>query len=116
VGSGVSRLRSARLKPSVARFLRFIPEPFFRLTPLLLRLRPRIQNQLCVRCGLCAGICPKHAINQDARTDYPVINAADCIDCFCCVESCPESAIATQLYLGNLVCLGQQTRRKAPAK
>jgi uncharacterized protein (DUF362 family)/NAD-dependent dihydropyrimidine dehydrogenase PreA subunit len=116
VGSGVARLQSAGMKLSVAKYLSRIPEPLFRITPILFRLRPKIKNRLCAKCGICAGICPKKTIHKDARTGYPAINPADCIDCFCCVESCPESAIAVRWYLGNLICIGQQSRRKVAAK
>jgi uncharacterized protein (DUF362 family)/NAD-dependent dihydropyrimidine dehydrogenase PreA subunit len=112
VGSGVSRLQSVSLKPSVAKYLGRIPEPIFRISTRFLRLRPKIKNRLCARCGICTGICPKKAINMDGRTGYPAIDQAVCIDCFCCVESCPDGAIAVQLYLGNLLCIARQNRRK----
>ncbi|HWI57634.1 MAG TPA: DUF362 domain-containing protein [Bacillota bacterium] len=116
VGSGVSRLRAANLKPSVARYLGRIPEPVFRLTTRLFRLRPRIKKALCAKCGICAGVCPKQAIKDDPGTGYPVINPAGCIDCFCCLESCPQTAIAMALYLGNYFCIAQQTRKRTAPK
>lgn len=116
VGSGVSRLHSASLKPSVARHLGRIPEPFFQLTTRLWRLRPRIKKALCAKCGICGSVCPKQAIKEEAGTGYPVINPASCIDCFCCLESCPQTAIALALYLGNFFCIAQQSRKKAAPK
>jgi uncharacterized protein (DUF362 family)/Pyruvate/2-oxoacid:ferredoxin oxidoreductase delta subunit len=112
VGSGASRLKSVSLKPSVAKYLGRVPEPLFRLSTRFLRLRPKIKNRLCAKCGICTGICPKKAIRKDERTGYPRIDQAGCIDCFCCVESCPDGAIAVQLYLGNLLCIAQQKQRK----
>jgi uncharacterized protein (DUF362 family)/Pyruvate/2-oxoacid:ferredoxin oxidoreductase delta subunit len=114
VGSGVTQLKAASLKPSVARLLAGIPEPFFGLTPRLFRLRPKIKNGLCEKCGICGGVCPRHAIREDGRTGYPAIDHSICIDCFCCVESCPNSAIAVQFWLANLICLAQQRRRRLP--
>jgi uncharacterized protein (DUF362 family)/Pyruvate/2-oxoacid:ferredoxin oxidoreductase delta subunit len=113
VGSGVPKLRSVSLKPSVAKYLGRIPEPMFRFSTRFLRLRPRIKNIRCARCGLCTGICPKQAIKKDARTGFPTIDPSVCIDCFCCVESCPDGAIVVQLYLGNLLCIAQRSGRKA---
>lgn len=112
VGSGVERLRAASLKPSVARHLRHVPEPLFKLSTRFLRLRPRIKRSLCVKCGLCATVCPRKAIGEDSKTGYPVIAPAQCIDCFCCLESCPQTAIALALYLGNVFCIAQQSRKK----
>lgn len=100
VGSGVATLRAARLRPSVSRFLRYIPEPVFRLVTRLFRLRPVIQRPQCVKCGICAGICPREAIREQAEDGYPLIEPAQCIVCFCCMESCPRGAIAMDLNCG----------------
>ena len=107
VGSGVSRLRATRMKPSMSRYLRRIPEPVFRVAARLLHLRPKIRERQCVKCGICAGVCPKKAIQPHARTGYPAIDPARCIVCFCCIESCPRGAIAARLYLGSLFCVAQ---------
>jgi uncharacterized protein (DUF362 family)/Pyruvate/2-oxoacid:ferredoxin oxidoreductase delta subunit len=115
-GSGVSRLQSVKMKPSLARYLRLFPEWFFWLTPRLFRLRPHIKIQLCEKCGRCADTCPKQAITKNERTGYPEINHSHCIDCFCCLESCPHSAIAARLYLANLLCLVQQKRKEVVVK
>ena len=111
-GSGVSRLQSVKMKPSLARYLRLFPEWSFWLTPRLFQLRPHIKTLLCEKCGICADTCPKEAITKNERTGYPAINHSNCIDCFCCLESCPHTAIAARLYLANLLCLVQQSRER----
>jgi ferredoxin len=115
-GSGVSRLQSGKMKPSLARYLRLFPEWSFWLTPRLFQLRPHIKILLCKKCGICADTCPKDAITKNERTGYPAINHSNCIDCFCCLESCPHTAIAARLYLANLLCLVQQKRKNAVVK
>jgi uncharacterized protein (DUF362 family)/NAD-dependent dihydropyrimidine dehydrogenase PreA subunit len=115
-GSGLTRLETLRMKPSVARYLGRIPEVFFRLTPCLVRLHPKIRNRLCDRCGTCVRTCPKNAINKNRPADFPVIDRRECIDCFCCIESCPKSAIAARLYIANLFFVMQQRRDGAAEK
>ncbi|OGV67557.1 MAG: hypothetical protein A3K19_13420 [Lentisphaerae bacterium RIFOXYB12_FULL_65_16] len=107
-GTGVPQLNATRMKPSLARYLRYIPEPMFRVTTRLFQLRPRIQERQCVKCGICAGVCPRHAIATQPRSGYPAVNPKECIVCFCCMESCPRGAIAVQLYLGSMVRLAQR--------
>lgn len=46
-----------------------------------------VDNDLCVRCGTCAGVCPVEAITLDGN-HYPVINSS-CIECGRCVKVCP---------------------------
>ncbi|MBQ9941583.1 MAG: glycyl-radical enzyme activating protein [Christensenellaceae bacterium] len=43
----------------------------------------------CIRCGLCAAVCPKGAI-APKREDY---DRAACIACGACIEECLENAL-----------------------
>ena len=113
VGSGVSRLEATRMKQSISRFLKYIPEPLYRLSTILWQLRPKIMAKQCIKCGNCITNCPKNTITEHERTDYPWIDQKNCIACFCCMESCPQGAIALQLYFGSLFCVAMQRRRKA---
>lgn len=113
VGSGADQLWKARLRPSLSRYIRHIPEWAYALTPHLLRLRPGIREAMCVRCGTCAAICPRKAIREEGSERFPRISQSDCIGCFCCLESCPRSAIVARLYLGTLLRLGQKGRQEA---
>lgn len=115
LGSGRDALAAARMKPSLSRFLRYVPEWMFgtRLRPL--RMRPYLQRDLCVKCAQCVGACPRDAITVDKATGFPAIRRQDCISCFCCVESCPRSALAVRVYLGGLLCVAQQKRQKTEA-
>lgn len=111
VGTGVSRLRGARLKPSLSRLLRYVPESLFGLGTRAFRLRPGIHERLCTACGICVEACPRSAIDDAGK--LPVIRQKDCIACFCCMESCPKGAIALQLHLGTLFRIARRLRRPA---
>lgn len=113
VGSGLAPLGAARMKPSMANYLQHVPEPVFNLMTRWFQLRPVIQNRLCVKCGICAGICPRHVIAEAPRTGYPAIQPPQCILCFCCMESCPKGAIALQLYFGSWLRLARRLRPQA---
>ncbi len=52
--------------------------------------RPRVLQDLCKRCGLCAEVCPPKAIRVE---DKVKVNEGLCIRCYCCQEVCPEGAI-----------------------
>ena len=105
IGSGLPRLHAARMKPSLSRFLKAIPEPLFRISTRLWQFRPKVMVKQCVRCGACVANCPKSSIQAHARTGYPLINRKTCIACFCCMESCRQGAIALQLDLCSLFCV-----------
>ena len=58
-------------------------------------------RELCVACGMCAGVCPSQCIDvlpgeREDGTRYPErysINVARCVYCGFCQEVCPYFAI-----------------------
>ena len=57
----------------------------------ILKTRPVLKKDMCVGCGICAGICPAKAIKIVKKK--AVIDRKACIRCFCCQEFCPKSAM-----------------------
>jgi uncharacterized protein (DUF362 family)/Pyruvate/2-oxoacid:ferredoxin oxidoreductase delta subunit len=113
VGSGVAALQTAHVRPSFARYLRHVPELAYRLTPFLLRVRPRVLTRACAKCGICAETCPQHVIALNGPDAYPAIDQKHCIGCFCCVESCPHGAMAAGLRFWPWLRVAQPEREKA---
>jgi pyruvate ferredoxin oxidoreductase delta subunit len=55
-------------------------------------LKPVIDHEKCVACGLCVSYCPEAAI--DRRGDKkPEIDYRFCKGCGVCANECPQKAI-----------------------
>lgn len=75
----------------------FIKKVFSKLLGAILRTRPKLKPDMCVGCGICAGICPAKAIV--IKKGKAKINRKKCIRCFCCQEFCPKSALKVKRTL-----------------
>ena len=53
---------------------------------------PRVNKELCVKCGECAKMCSSHALTIQ-KGEYPHLTSSKCIRCWCCQEICPQHAI-----------------------
>ncbi|PZV15830.1 MAG: ferredoxin [Leptolyngbya sp.] len=56
-----------------------------------------IDEDLCVHCGLCTGVCPTEALTLDPATFKLNFTRSRCIVCEQCVPTCPVQAISTNL-------------------
>ena len=56
-----------------------------------------IDEDLCVHCGLCTGVCPTEALTLDAKTFRLNFTRSRCIVCEQCIPTCPVQAISTNL-------------------
>ncbi len=56
-----------------------------------------IDENLCVHCGLCTGVCPTYALTLDPETFKLSFNRSRCIMCEQCIPTCPVQAISTNL-------------------
>ncbi len=55
-------------------------------------IRPVIDNEWCLQCGICWKSCPDAAIYIE--NEYPVIDYDYCKGCGLCAEECPPKCIA----------------------
>ena len=51
-----------------------------------------IDKEMCVGCGICADICPEHAVVF--RNTHPMIDPHRCSGCGLCADECPSEAIS----------------------
>lgn len=49
-------------------------------------------KDLCINCGVCAGVCPRNAIGNHGSDRYKIDKSA-CINCGTCVKACPAGAL-----------------------
>lgn len=56
-----------------------------------------IDQDSCVDCGLCTGICPTQALTLDPQTFKLNFTRSRCIVCEQCIPTCPVQAISTNL-------------------
>ena len=55
----------------------------------ILKVKPKLNEAKCTKCGICADICPMGSIAKDA----PGIVSGICIKCCGCEKKCPEGAL-----------------------
>jgi L-aspartate semialdehyde sulfurtransferase ferredoxin len=56
-----------------------------------------IDEDICVHCGLCTGVCPTEALTLDPQSFRLNFNRSRCIVCEQCIPTCPVQAISTNL-------------------
>jgi uncharacterized protein (DUF362 family)/NAD-dependent dihydropyrimidine dehydrogenase PreA subunit len=68
----------------------------------LLSITPKLDEPRCVKCGICARVCPVDAIRCEApggEKIFPAIDRAKCVSCLCCHEMCPTGAMTAHKNL-----------------
>ncbi len=56
-----------------------------------------IDEDICVHCGLCTGVCPTKALVLDPETFQLQFRRQRCVVCEQCIPTCPVQAISTNL-------------------
>lgn len=56
-----------------------------------------IDEDICVDCGLCTGVCPTTALTLNSHSFRLSFNRSQCIVCEQCIVACPVDAITVNL-------------------
>ncbi|MEM6399349.1 MAG: NIL domain-containing protein [Cyanobacteria bacterium P01_D01_bin.116] len=56
-----------------------------------------IDEESCVHCGLCTGVCPTQALTLNPQSFKLTFTRSRCIVCEQCIPTCPVDAISTNL-------------------
>ncbi len=64
--------------------------------------RFHVTEDKCVKCGICANVCPVDDIDGGKGKMPKWLHHDDCLTCFCCYHHCPHHAIE----------FGHQTQKK----
>jgi NAD-dependent dihydropyrimidine dehydrogenase PreA subunit len=56
-----------------------------------------IDEETCVHCGLCTGVCPTESLTLSPQTYQLQFRSSSCIVCEQCIPTCPVQAISTNL-------------------
>ncbi len=65
--------------------------------------RPKLNKQLCDRCGECVAVCRTKALTMKS---YPSIDYGVCSKCLRCVNHCPKDAFSISRKPGWMLNLG----------
>ena len=94
---GISRL----VKGPIPWFFTKVVGGFFE-NVLITDKRFHVEKDRCVKCGICANVCPVGDI-KGGHGEYPKwLHHKDCLTCFTCYHHCPHHAIE----------FGNQTQKK----
>ena len=94
---GINRL----VKGPIPWFFTKVVGGFFE-NVLITDKRFHVEKDRCVKCGICANVCPVGDI-KGGHGEYPVwLHHKDCLTCFTCYHHCPHHAIE----------FGKQTQKK----
>ena len=61
------------------------------LTGAWRNIRPVIDRDKCIQCGICWKFCPEPSI--DVVDEWPVVDLDYCKGCGICAEECPSKCI-----------------------
>jgi L-aspartate semialdehyde sulfurtransferase ferredoxin len=58
-----------------------------------LAARVRRDDDRCLQCGVCTGLCPTGALSRDPESQYVSFDPEKCVACNLCMDACPAGAM-----------------------
>ncbi len=55
-------------------------------------VKPKLDKQACIACGVCSHACKEGAIESDPETGEPIYHAEKCLFCGDCIRACPSDS------------------------
>lgn len=74
----------------------------------MILVKPKVDEGLCIGCGICAGVCPSGAIEVKEKAEIDLMR---CVVCGNCVRACPQNAIK----LTPISAVKPRAARRTPA-
>jgi len=71
--------------------IRFLQEKGVEIQPLSQDIKKN--DQRCIDCGSCLGVCPTSALYMDKKSYRVIFEESKCIACELCVLACPTRAM-----------------------
>jgi len=59
----------------------------------------KLNDDLCIGCGLCTQVCP-HGVFELEATQVTIVDQNACMECGACVHNCPVDAIEVNPGVG----------------
>ncbi len=109
-GDAWDKIKTMKAKRSISDVLHRFPEPVFKILTMLLKCRPNIKQDKCVKCGKCFKVCSQKAV-EFSSGKYSV-SSGKCILCMCCIEACPVKAIELRYPAQRIMNIISFFRRK----
>jgi ferredoxin len=88
-------------KRDVQDGLRFLKAHGIKVKPVEREIRKN--NEKCVHCGACTGICPTQALYMDRNTWEVNFDVTKCTACEFCVPVCPVRAMEIKFSRDNIL-------------
>lgn len=88
---GLMVLELSGQKPEVTRGLKYLRSQGVVIKPVEQEIRRN--DEICIQCGACTGICPTKALHLDRETMNVIFDPKRCTGCELCVLVCPVRAM-----------------------
>ncbi len=98
---GLMVLEVSGHKKNVTDGLRFLRDVGVKIKSVEQEIRRN--DEICIQCGACTGICPTNALTLDRETMEVIFDPKQCKGCELCVAVCPVRAMEIRFSKENVL-------------